>query len=144
MLEREPECHTNLSSIVNDGDFIKLQCNINFTGSWLPVLQCFIESRGGQNQTLILGLKSRIVLLQCVIRSVRSEDTGGGGLDLPKFLNQDTIRGTFICQCCDIPNTPPTEHAPNSKFVASAVSEILREFQNIKSKSRHPGHAPLT
>jgi len=75
VLEREPECHMNVSSIVNAGDFIKLQCHINFTGGWLPVLQCFVESRGGQNRTLTLGLKSRVVLfLQCVTFTFR----GGG------------------------------------------------------------------
>ena len=52
--ERMPECGLNVSSAVRAGDFIELQCNVNYTGStWIPRFCCFHQHHSGQCQTPI-------------------------------------------------------------------------------------------
>jgi len=47
-----PECHVNASSAVHVGDFIQLQCNVNYSGYFPgPYISCYNESLDGQEQT---------------------------------------------------------------------------------------------
>lgn len=53
VIERMPECRINVISAVRVGDFIQLQCKVNYSGLWIPHFFCFQQHHSEQRQTPI-------------------------------------------------------------------------------------------
>jgi len=43
----------NLSSVVKISDSIELHCNVNYSGRWTPVFQCFEDTQDQQPNTSV-------------------------------------------------------------------------------------------
>jgi len=53
MSEKMPECQLNVRGPVLVNDFIRLQCQVNYSGTWIPRFFCSNQHHGGQRQTPI-------------------------------------------------------------------------------------------
>ena len=66
--ERMPECQINVSSAVRVDDFIRLQCTVNYSGSWIPRFFCF-----NQHQTPIPATESKKYIYKCSFTARHSQ-----------------------------------------------------------------------